>query len=202
MNKEKIYKIIGYNGEYNSNVKKAIRKLLKENHPDNNGDRKVFELVNEVKKELENNKVSYDYHKKEEHTSKTNDGIDYIYCTEMIKSINKDKKKYLSLMNDKKNELKKIEDDYRDLYRKNVDTESILLLSPLNKKKINNIKSLSIIFVLLALGLFILSITARSITFFAIFVMIAMICILIINKYLVNTHKLMNFSSNNVKEYI
>ena len=59
MNKDSIYRIIGYNGEYTASVKRAIRKLLKENHPDNKGDRKTFELINEVKKELEENRVSY-----------------------------------------------------------------------------------------------------------------------------------------------
>ena len=63
MNKESIYKIIGYNGEYNSSVKRAIRKLLKTNHPDNNGDRRIFELICEVKEELENNKVTYSSNK-------------------------------------------------------------------------------------------------------------------------------------------
>ena len=89
MNKESIYRIIGYHGEYNNNVKKAIRKLLKENHPDNNGDRRVFELINEVKKELEENRVSFDY-KKIKSSIKKNEDIDYEYCYKMIDSISKE----------------------------------------------------------------------------------------------------------------
>ena len=88
MNKESIYKLIGYNGEYTANVKKAIRKLLKENHPDNNGNRKIFELISEVKKELEENKVSYNSQKT---INNSIDDIDYDYCFDMIKTITKEK---------------------------------------------------------------------------------------------------------------
>ena len=43
MNKDDVYQIIGYQGEYTESVKKAIRKLLKDNHPDNKGNRDKFE---------------------------------------------------------------------------------------------------------------------------------------------------------------
>lgn len=199
MNKESIYKIIGYNGEYNTSVKKAIRKLLKENHPDNNGDRRIFELINEVKQELENNKVSINTTKKE---TKNNDGIDHVYCSKMIDLTKKEKKKYESLLAEKKNELNKYENMYRDLYRNNIETESSLLLSSLNKKRLNSIKILVIIFLIASLILFSVAISEKSIVFFAIFVLVTMICILIIQKYLINTQKIMNFSSKNLKEYI
>ena len=83
MNKESIYIIIGYKGEYNTNVKKAIRKLLKDNHPDKKGNQKIFELINEVKEELENNKVSYSPKKSNNKINEIDD-IDYNYCVERI----------------------------------------------------------------------------------------------------------------------
>ena len=51
MKKDSIYKLIGYNGEYNKNVKSKLRALLKKYHPDhNNGNDEVFKIINEVKK--------------------------------------------------------------------------------------------------------------------------------------------------------
>jgi len=56
MNKDSIYKLIGYKGEYNKEVKANLRKLLKKYHPDHNkGQSETFKLINEVKKELEKN---------------------------------------------------------------------------------------------------------------------------------------------------
>jgi len=56
MNKDNIYKLIGYKGEYNKEVKAKLRKLLKNYHPDHNkGQSETFKLINEVKKELEKN---------------------------------------------------------------------------------------------------------------------------------------------------
>ena len=63
MNKDSIYRIIGYHGEYSDSVKKALKKLLKENHPDRNGNVEIFKIINEVKNELETDKVSFQYAK-------------------------------------------------------------------------------------------------------------------------------------------
>ena len=59
MTKEEIYKYLKYNGVYDSGVKRRLKKLIKKYHPDlNNGDDTVMKVINEVKKELENNTVS------------------------------------------------------------------------------------------------------------------------------------------------
>lgn len=60
MTKEEIYKYINYQGKYDINVKRRLKKLIKKYHPDlNNGDDKVMKLINEVRKEIENNEGNY-----------------------------------------------------------------------------------------------------------------------------------------------
>ena len=201
MNKESIYKIIGYNGEYNASVKKAIRKLLKENHPDNHGDRRIFELINEVKKELENNKVPKELFTKKENL-KSNDGIDFNYCHEMIKLTTKEKEVYLDLLKTKKNDLRKLEQDYHNLYRKNVDLESDLILCSLDKRKLKSIKIITILLLIVAIVMFAFAVIEKSLLLFISFVFLTILCILVIERYLYNTHKLVNYSHRNLKDYV
>lgn len=60
MTKEEIYEYINYQGKYDINVKRRLKKLIKKYHPDlNNGDDKVMKLINEVRKEIENNEGNY-----------------------------------------------------------------------------------------------------------------------------------------------
>lgn len=60
MKKEEVYKLIEYNGIYDDKVKSNLKKLIKEYHPDKNKrDKNTIEIIYEVKKELESNKVSY-----------------------------------------------------------------------------------------------------------------------------------------------
>lgn len=58
MTKQEIYVKIGYKGEYTKEVKRRLRELIKKYHPDlNNGDDRTMKILNEVKSELENNRV-------------------------------------------------------------------------------------------------------------------------------------------------
>lgn len=58
MTKQEIYVKLGYTGEYTKEVKRRLRELIKKYHPDlNHGDDKTMKLLNEVKGELENNRV-------------------------------------------------------------------------------------------------------------------------------------------------
>ena len=142
MNKESIYKIIGYHGEYTENVKKALRKLLKENHPDHKGDKEVFKLINEVKKELEENKVSYKY--KEIGNNKKFDDIDYDFCSSMINSLIKKKNELEKNIKSKNNEKKSLDNDYKKLYNESLENENFLL-SNKNILKLNSLKITCII---------------------------------------------------------
>ncbi len=200
MTKEDVYKIIGYHGDYNINVKKAIRKLLKENHPDNKGDQKRFELINEVKEELENGKVSIKISTKEE-TSKTDD-IDYEYCKKMIKQTEVLKNKLIQEYENKNKELQKIEKEYRDVYRKNVDLELNLLTSSEEMKKIKLVKDISVIMLVFLMLIFTLSIMNDSIVFLIIFVLLAIICVIVIQKYFVLFNQLTNKNKIKFKKYV
>ncbi len=201
MNKESIYRIIGYNGEYNANVKKAIRKLLKENHPDNNGDRRVFELINEVKKELEENRVSFDY-KKIKSSIKKNEDIDYTYCYKMMDLINKDIKEYKNELNDKKKELANIVDDYKGFYKNSIDLETYLLSNSQRKNELKSIKVLCIITLILATIAFISSVITKNIIILGIFIILALICVIIIHKAFFVMQNIAENNRSKLKKYV
>ena len=201
MNKDSIYRIIGYNGEYNANIKKAIRKLLKENHPDNNGDRKIFELINEVKKELEENRVSFDY-KNNKSNIKINEDIDYEYCTKMINVITNKKNIYTKELESKKEELSESINEYKNYYHDSISLESYLLTNSVNMDKLKNIKAYSIITLILAIIVFFISIWTKKILFFVIFVLLALICVIIIHKAFYIMQKVTDNNRNKIKSYV
>lgn len=124
MNKQDIYKIIGYNGNYDNKVKKAIRKLLKENHPDSGGNIENFKIINEVKKELEENKVSIIVNKK--NISNNFKDIDYQYCIDKKKQLENKKELLQKELNEIKDNLKLNIDNYAILYKSSLDKEHML----------------------------------------------------------------------------
>ena len=199
MNKESIYRIIGYNGEYNANVKKAIRKLLKENHPDKNGDPKIFELINEVKEELENNKVTY---KIKTNNKTKHDFIDYDYCREMIIKIKKEKNIYTKDLERVKDELEKIHSDYKKNYRKSIDLETYILSNAKYTDKLKKTKNSCVIFLILTIIMFLISIWKKNIIFFAIFVILVIICVITIREAFYIMHKITSNSQNQLSSYV
>lgn len=201
MNKESIYRIIGYSGEYNASVKKAIRKLLKENHPDNNGDRKIFELINEVKKELEENRVSFDY-KKNKSSIKKYEDIDYSYCHKMLNSINEEIAIYTKELNNKKRELANSITDYKGFYQNSIDLETYLLSNNEHKKELKGIKIFCIISLMLATIAFIVSIMTRNIIILGVFIVLALICVIIIHKAFFIMQKIAENNRNKIKKYV
>ena len=201
MNKDSIYIIIGYNGEYNANIKKAIRKLLKENHPDKNGDPKVFELINEVKEELENNKVSYDY-KNNTSNIKNKDNIDYLYCAKMIDTITKEKTINSNNLKKKKEELSNCIKEYKEYYRKSIDLETGLLSTSYLMQKLKSIKKISVLLLVLTSIVFLISVWKKNLLFFAIFTILAIICIISIHKSFFIMNKMTESNRNKVKNYV
>ena len=202
MNKDDIYKIIGYQGEYTNSVKKAIRKLLKDNHPDNKGNKDIFELINEVKNELENNKVPLKYHKKTINKNKKIDDIDYEYCQKMIDSLVVQKNSYTNSYNKYKKELSILEDEYYKIYRKSIDLELNLLSSSEEVKKIQNIKILSIIMVIIISIIFILSIIKYNIWLLLLFAILTIVCVIVIEKYFVLVNVMTKNNKKRLKEYV
>ena len=201
MNKDSIYRIIGYNGEYNASVKRAIRKLLKENHPDNHGDRKKFELINEVKKELEENKVSYDY-KNNKSSIKDNSDIDYLYCAKMIDEINEKITIYTNELNKKKDKINKYTKEYKEYYQDSINLESCLLDNSKKMKEIDNNKTMSILSLLLSLITFLLALLTKNTIFYAIFIIMVIVCIIVIHKSFTMMQKMNDNSHNKVNKYV
>ena len=179
MNKDNIYQIIGYRGEYNEKVKRSIRILLKQNHPDHNGDIKIFKLINEVKKELESNNVSYKYDK-DKYKDDLCD-IDYVYCNDMILKL---KKKLYSLektINFTKDNIKKLNSEYNYLYHEN-SNKNIELLNYEKDNNLNNIKLKYIIIVIILIITFIIMIKDLNIYTLIVFLLTILVLILVIKK--------------------
>ena len=201
MNKEDIYKIIGYQGEYTNSVKKAIRKLLKENHPDNKGNRDKFELINEVKQELENGKVPTKFQKKGTKTKKLDD-IDYDYCYELIRSLLKKKSEYEEGYRGYKQELITLEEEYRKIYRNSVDLELNLLSSSKEAKKMQTVKISSIVILTIISILFILSLIKNSMVLLITFVLLTIVFILVIERYFLLVNDIARNNKKRIKEYV
>lgn len=201
MNKDSIYRIIGYNGEYTASVKRAIRKLLKENHPDNKGDRKTFELINEVKKELEENRVSYNS-KSTKDNIKINDDIDYLYCTKMIDEINDKLTIYTKELKEKEEKLNKYTREYKDYYRDSIDLESKLLNNSKKNSELKNLKSMSILLLILSIIAFMLSLLTRNIVFYVLFIVLVAISVYVIHKAFLIMQKATDNNHNKVNNYV
>lgn len=201
MNKDSIYRIIGYNGEYNANVKKAIRKLLKENHPDNNGDRKKFELINEVKKELEENRVSYNY-KNNKSSIKINDDIDYLYCAKMIDEINEKITICTNELNKKKEKINKYTKEYRDYYQDSINLETSLLDNSKKVNEIKNIKKTSVVSLLLSLIAFLCALLTKNTIFYIIFIILVIVCVVVIHKAFNMMQNMNDNNHNKVNKYV
>jgi septal ring factor EnvC (AmiA/AmiB activator) len=201
MNKDSIYKIIGYNGEYNASVKKAIRKLLKDNHPDNNGNRKIFELISEVKKELEENRVSFAY-KKTNHKIKDNADIDYEYCHKMIHDISDRISVYKDELNRKNKKLVNTIDEYKEYYQNSLDLEAYLLSNSYYMNRLKSVKVLSIVLISIATIMFIISVLTKNFLFLGIFIILALICVIIIYQAFLIMQKITDNNRIKVKRYV
>ena len=201
MNKDSIYRIIGYNGEYTASVKRAIRKLLKDNHPDNKGDRKTFELINEVKKELEENRVSYNT-KNNKDNIKINDDIDYLYCSKMIDEINEKLTIYTNDLNKKEEKLASYTKEYKNYYRDSIDLESSLLNNSKKNYELNNIKSTSILLLTLSVIVFLLSLLTRNVIFYSIFITLVAVSVYVIHKAFLIMQKVTDCNHNKVNNYV
>ena len=201
MNKNDIYDLIGYDGVYNTSVKKALRKLLKENHPDNKGDRKKFELINEVKEELENGKASYSKNI-DNNTFKEKKDVDYDYCYKRINEIKTSKSKLSELLQNKKQKLNTYEQEYKSLYDSSLNLENNLLINFPHIKKVENIKLISMAFLIIMVIVFIISILKNSQIFFTVFIVLSIIFIFIFQRYLYMMSKIGQKNKKKITSYV
>ena len=105
MNRKEILKEINYKGEYNREVKKNIKGLLKKYHPDHyKKESDTFKLINSIKKDLEDGKkLSIEQEEKRESNPK-----DFSTYEEILELSNKRDK----LLNKKRQYQKEIEELY------------------------------------------------------------------------------------------
>lgn len=117
MKKEEIYKLIEFNGIYDDTVKKNLKKLIKKYHPDKNeGDSRIIKVIYEVKRELEEGKVSYNSKKSVKKNEDSTEFINKSECLEKINVLNKEKSKYDKKLKESYNKLSKNFKEYSDLY--------------------------------------------------------------------------------------
>ena len=200
MNKESIYRIIGYHGKYTDSVKKALKKLLKENHPDHNGDKEIFKLISDVKKELETNQVSF---KCENIVDEMQyEDIDIDYCKSMIIKFEKEKDDLEKVLEEHNSELKKINGNYKELYLKSVKEAGKILEKGKSTKKLNEIKKISIILLMILIIMFVIAIIKNSIIIFICFGIICFITIMLTEKYFLYFHEVTQNSEKKVHQYV
>ena len=203
MNKENIYQIIGYQGEYNNNVKKAIRKLLKDNHPDNHGDSKTFQIINEVKQELENNTVSYKVrNKSDDINNKKYDDFDYDFCKRMINKLTKDFSILNKSLKKKEELLKNIQESYNYLYRECLEKEKYLLSRKDDLEKNQKMKKRCLFFLIILIALFIVSILHNNIYLLLIFAIGCLLLLYQMYDFMKNLKKINIYNQKEVHEYI
>ena len=200
MNKDSIYKIIGYRGEYTDNVKKALKKLLKENHPDHKGNIEIFKLVNEVKKELDNNQISFKY--KDDNSQEIYDDIDYDYCKLMVEKLNKEIKVLIKKKDEIRSSNSVLSTNYRSLYNKSLDEVEKLLNKNNYSVKLMKIKNISIILTIIIIILFVIAVIKNNLIIFIIFGIMCIITIIVIEKYLLLLNSLRKKGEFKLNKYL
>ena len=200
MNKESIYKIIGYHGKYTDSVKKAIKKLLKENHPDHKGNEEIFKLVNEVKKELEENQVSFKWNDNE--LSNKYDDIDYDYCNLMIEKLKREKTILLKEKNEVNEQIIFLANEYRKKYRESINGAEMILNKNNYQKSLKKIKITSVIATIILIIIFIIAIIKNNIVIFITFGLGCFVTIIVIEKYFDFFHKLSIKSEGKISDYL
>ena len=199
-NKESIYKIIGYQGEYTNSVKKAIKKLLKDNHPDHNGNKDIFHLIMEVKKELDTNQVSFKYRNNRE--KEKFDDIDYDYCKEMIHKLEVEIQRLNDIKTSYNKEINKLKKDYQREYQNNLDEMDKVINKKTDSKKLKQIKDSTIFIAIILLLTFTVAIIKNNITVFIVFGILSFIMIIIIEKYFILVHEITKKHEKKVNLYI
>jgi len=202
MNKDSIYRIIGYHGEYSDSVKKALKKLLKENHPDRNGNVEIFKIINEVKNELETDKVSFQYAKVKNNEVNTYSDIDIDYCQKMSEKIKKDLNSLERKIVSKKEELKEINNKYRMLYENSFEEQKYLINNNKAALSLKKIKTRSILLLIIITIIFIVAIINNNLLLFSLFGLMCFIFIFIIIKYFNIMNSIAKNNEKNLNKYV
>lgn len=198
MDKKSIYQIIGYQGEYTEKIKKSLKKLLKENHPDHGGDPRIFDIITTVKKELESGKVSYHVKKNEINYE---DDLDYDYCLTMIKTL---QKKITNKENDilqMQKDLDDVNNKYKKIYRKSLDNEASLLNNTNEIKKLTALKKRMIFLLVILVITFTVAILKNELIIFGLFVFFAIITIINVRSFYVTLNCVNKKNNGQISKY-
>lgn len=149
MKKEEVYKLIKYNGEYNDEVKKRLKSLLKKYHPDHQGNEDIFKVINEVKKELEQKK---NYKKVFLHEKNNSSSINYYF--QRLTILEKEKDNLKEEINVLHKKIKNNMNEYSILYDENINKDNLINN---NKQTINNIRRFKKRYYIYMISLFIFS---------------------------------------------
>ena len=184
MNEREILDAIGYNGEYNKEVKKNLKGLLKKYHPDHyKGSDDTFKLINKVKRELEAGKKPTI--KPKVNKKKTYNNDDYLWYANQIDELTKKRNELLEKKENKQKRLFSLQDEYKDIYDidinnrndENDNANSILVLQ----------ENRQVIYTLLYLLIVISLIFVFTKIYYPIIILVILIIIMIIK--LVSLHK-------------
>lgn len=199
MNKDSIYKLIGYKGEYNKEVKAKLRKLLKKYHPDHNkGNGETFKLINEVKKELEKNP-----HLKVKNSKETSENIqeknpkeDIEYYQKRIVFLQEQNKVIENKIEENNNNLKEILQKFNSLNEKLTNNNELLCENNDNVNYLKMFRKKYIVYIL-SFIIFIFGYLKTKKLFFIILIIIIIIVLSIdISKLYLSIKELTNKNNN------
>lgn len=199
MNKDSIYKLIGYKGEYNKEVKTKLRKLLKKYHPDHNkGNSETFKLINEVKKELEKNpqlKVNIS-NESSENIQENITKEDLEYYQKRIVFLQEQNKIIQSKIEEKNNHLKEILQKFNSLNEKTTTNNELLCENNDNVNYLKMFRKKYIIYIL-SFSIFIIGYLLTKNLFFILLIIIIIIVLSIdISKLYLSIKELTSKNNN------
>lgn len=201
MNKDSIYKIIGYEGEYNKEVKAKLRKLLKKYHPDhNNGESEIFKLINEIKKELEHNiniKIkNVNIKTKKAEISKDN----FQYYENQIKKLLKQNELLRTKINNKNSDIEKISKRYNLLNEKLSKNQGILCENNDNVNYLKKFQKKYIVYILSLIISIIIYLLKKNILFIGLISIIIIILTIDVGKLYLSIKEITSNSNDYLKK--
>lgn len=199
MNKDSIYKLIGYKGEYNKEVKTKLRKLLKKYHPDHNkGNSETFKLINEIKKELEQNpSIKTNKSKNNINNSRvkvTKEDLDYY--KKRIEFLEKQNKLLEDKIKNKTSDLEEISQKFNSLNERLIKNNELLCENYDNINYLKMFRKKYIVYILSFLISIIGYLLTKNFFFIVLIIIIIIVLSIDISKLYLNTKKITGKNNN------
>lgn len=197
MNKDSIYKLIGYAGEYNKEVKSKLRGLLKKYHPDHNqGKSEIFKLINEVKKELEGNQSKTKNKKETSKKDTDSNNEDFLYYEMKIQELSKQKEELEQKIKQKNKVIKEFTNNFCSLNENFIKNKEILYNNQDNLDYLKSFKEKYITYILSLIIAVTCYLIKRNIVFIGLVIIIVIILSLDVIKLYTKIKKI-NIDNNN-----